>query len=99
MESKTNYTIVGVVVLILMAGLLSTGLWLSVGFNQKSYTNYTVYLHEAAAGLSEDAPVKFNGVQVGSVKEIKLNKNDPRQVEITLSIEEGTPITTSTSAT
>lgn len=99
MESKTNYTIVGVIVLILTAGLLSAGLWLSVGFNQKVYTSYTVYLHEAAAGLTEDSPVKFNGVQVGFVKSIKLNKNDPRQVEITLSIEENTPITTSTSAT
>ena len=99
MESKTNYTIVGVVVLILTAGLLSAGLWLSVGFNQKVYTSYTVYLHEAAAGLTDDSPVKFNGVQVGFVKSIKLNKNDPRQVEITLSIEENTPITTSTSAT
>lgn len=99
LESKTNYTIVGLVVLILVAGLLSAGLWLSVGFNQKKYTLYTVYLHESAAGLSQDAPVKFNGVQVGFVKKIKLNNNDPRQVEITLNIEEGTPITTSTSAT
>lgn len=99
MEAKTNYTIVGVVVLILLVGLLSAMLWLSVGFNQKSYSLYTVYLHEAASGLSKDAPVKYNGVQVGYVKEIKLNENDPRQVEITLSIEDGTPITTSTSAT
>jgi phospholipid/cholesterol/gamma-HCH transport system substrate-binding protein len=86
-------------VLILSAGLLSAGLWLSVGFNQKTYSLYTVYLHEAASGLSEESPVKYNGVQVGFVKSIKINKNDPRQVEITLSIEEGTPITTSTSAT
>ncbi len=99
MEEKTNYTIVGVVVLILTVGLLSTMLWLSVGFNQKTYTLYTVYLHEPASGLSKDAPVKYNGVQVGYVHEIKLNKNDPRQVEILLSIEKGTPITTSTSAT
>lgn len=89
----------GLVVLFLVAGLLSAGLWLSVGFNQKQYNSYTVYLHESAAGLSQDAPVKFNGVQVGFVKKIKLNNNDPRQVEITLSVEEGTPITTSTSAT
>lgn len=89
----------GVVVLLLTAGLLSTGLWLSVGFNQKVYNSYTVYLHEAAAGLTQDAAVKYNGVQVGTVKTIKLNKSDPRQVEITLNIEEGTPITTSTSAT
>lgn len=99
MEAKTNYTIVGLIVLILAAGLLSTGLWLSVGFNQKTYLPYTVYFHESVAGLSQDAAVKYNGVQVGHVKKIKLNNNDPRQVEITLDIEEGTPITTSTSAT
>lgn len=86
-------------VLLLLAALLSTVLWLSVGFNEKIYSTYIVYLHEAAAGLSPDSPVKFNGVQVGYVKAIKLNKNDPRQVEIWLSIEEGTPITDSTSAT
>ncbi|KTC88592.1 MlaD family protein [Fluoribacter dumoffii] len=99
MESKTNYTIVGVVVLILLVGLVTTMLWLSVGFNQKKYTTYTVYMHEAAAGLTQDAPVKYNGVQVGYVKEIRLNQNDPRQVEILLDIEEGTPVTTSTYAT
>ncbi|HAT8179520.1 TPA: MCE family protein [Legionella pneumophila] len=99
MESKTNYTIVGLVVLILTAGLLSAGLWLSVGFNKKEYTSYTVYLKESVSGLSIESPVKFNGVQVGYVKEIKLNKNDPRQVELLLNIEKSTPITTSTSAT
>lgn len=99
MEAKTNYTLVGVIVLVLSAALLSAMLWLSVGFNQKTYVTYTVYLHEAAAGLSEDSAVKYNGVQVGFVKKIKLNKRDPRQVEILLDIQEGTPITTSTSAT
>lgn len=99
MEAKTNYTIVGVVVLILLVGLITTMLWLSIGFNQKKYTTYTVYMHEAASGLTQDAPVKYNGVQVGYVKEIRLNQNDPRQVEILLDIEEGTPVTTSTFAT
>lgn len=89
----------GFIVLFLTAGLLSAALWLSVGFNQKTYLTYTVYLHEAASGLSEESPVKYNGVQVGYVKAIKLNVTDPRQVEILLNIQEGTPITTSTSAT
>lgn len=99
METKTNYTVVGIAVLVLMVGLLSAMLWLSVGFNQKKYSIYAVYMHEAASGLSQDAPVKYNGVQVGYVRQIKLNQNDPRQVEILLDIEQGTPITTSTSAT
>jgi phospholipid/cholesterol/gamma-HCH transport system substrate-binding protein len=99
LETKTNYTIVGVAVLTLVVGLVVTMLWLSVGFNQKKYNIYTVYMHEAASGLTQDAPVKYNGVQVGYVKEIRLNQNDPRQVEILMSIEDGTPITTSTFAT
>jgi phospholipid/cholesterol/gamma-HCH transport system substrate-binding protein len=99
LEAKTNYTVVGVIVLVLIGGLLSTALWLSVGFNQKEYSFYTVYLSESVAGLSEQSPVKYNGVQVGFVKKIQLNTNDPRQVEITLSIEKRIPITTSTNAT
>lgn len=99
MEAKTNYTIVGLMVIILSAGLLSVGLWLSVGFNQKHYTFYTVYLSESVAGLNQESPVKYNGVQVGFVKDIELNTNDPRQVELTLAVEEDIPITTSTTAT
>lgn len=99
MESKTNYTLVGLVILILMVGLLSAILWLSVGFNQKQYSFYTVYLAESVSGLGEQSAVKFNGVQVGFVKKIQLDKHDPRKVQLTLSIEKDIPITVSTSAT
>ncbi|KTD17479.1 MlaD family protein [Legionella jordanis] len=99
MEAKVNYTVVGIIVLVLIAGLIASGLWLSVGFEQKKYNVYEVYMHEAVSGLSNEAAVKFNGVQVGFVKAIELNQTDPQQVKLLLSIEEGTPITTSTSAT
>lgn len=99
MESKTNYTLVGLTVLILTTGLLSVALWLSIGFDRKKYELYTVYMHEAASGLSEDSVVKYNGVKVGIVNNIELNQFDPQEVKIQLKIEEGTPITTSTHAT
>lgn len=99
MESKANYTVVGLVVLILSSGLLATALWLSVGFDQKKYNTYMVYLDEAASGLSEESAVKYNGVAVGYVQKIELNKEDPQQVILILSIEAGTPVTVSTYAT
>lgn len=99
MESKANYTVVGLTVLILFAGLLSATLWLSVGFDRKRYDIYTVYLPEPVSGLSDDSPVKFNGVKVGLVHKIELNQVDPQQVKVQLLIEEATPITTSTQAT
>ena len=99
MESKTNYTIVGLIVLILGAGLIAAAIWLSVGFDHKKYNTYAVYMPEAVSGLSDDSVVKFNGVKIGFVKKIELSQFDPRQVKILLEIEEGVPITTTTQAT
>ena len=99
MESKTNYTVVGLVVLILAATLFSAGLWLSVGFDRKKYDLYTVYVREPVTGLSDESLVKYNGVRVGLVSKIGINQFDPQQVKLELKIEEGTPITTSTQAT
>lgn len=99
MEAKTNYTIVGLAVLILSTALLASMLWLSVGFDKKRYNIYAVYVREAVSGLNIDSPVKYNGVQVGSVYKIALSRVDPQQVVLLLNIEEGTPITTSTRAT
>lgn len=99
MEAKTNYTLVGLAVILLTLALLTSALWLSVGFDQKKYRIYMVNIHEAVSGLSEESPVKFNGVQVGSVLKIQLNRTDPQEVKILLNIVDGTPITTSTTAT
>ena len=99
MESKTNYKIVGTTVLILTAGLIIAGLWLSVGFDRKKYNLYTVYMYESVAGLSEESLVKYNGVKVGVVGDISLSQFDPQQVRVVLKIAEGTPITTTTRAT
>lgn len=99
MESKTNYSVVGFVVIILMLGLLTAGLWLSVGFDQRTYNTYIVYIRESVAGLGEESLVKYNGVKVGMISNIELSQTDPEQVKILLKIEAGTPITTSTYAT
>ena len=97
MESKTNYTAVGIAVVLMLFGLISVALWLSEGFNRKTYHNYLVFMQEAVSGLSEGSLVKYNGVKVGLVKSIILDKN-PRLVELILEIEEGTPITVDTVA-
>ncbi len=99
MESKTNYTMVGLTVLILTAGLITAGLWLSIGFDRKVYNLYTVYMSESVSGLSEESPVRYNGVKVGMVRQVKLSRSDPQQVKIIIKVEQGTPITTSTRAT
>ena len=99
MESKTNYFIVGITVLILAAGLLVSAIWLSTGFDKKQYYTYIVYMREAVSGLTNESPVKYNGVKVGFISQIELNEIDPEQVKLLIQVEDGTPITASTKAT
>lgn len=99
MEAKSNYMLVGLTVLILAAALLSASLWLSVGFDKKSYRTYLTYLDEPASGLTEESAVKYNGVRVGRVNSIELNHQNPEQVILVLEIDKEVPITESTVAT
>jgi phospholipid/cholesterol/gamma-HCH transport system substrate-binding protein len=98
LESKSHYTLIGIAVLLLTAGLIITALWLSVGFDQKQYDRYIIYINEPVSGLSDDSPVKYNGVRVGYIEDISLSEANPQQVKITVNIAQGIPITMGTQA-
>ncbi len=99
MDSKVNYTIVGLFVILLGAALVVLIFWLTSLKHREVYDVYIVYMHEEVSGLSVQSPVRYNGVKVGYVQSIQLNPKDPQQVMLVLKIQEGTPITTSTIAT
>jgi phospholipid/cholesterol/gamma-HCH transport system substrate-binding protein len=51
---------------------------------------YTIVFSETVSGLEVGAPVKLLGVRVGRVESIRVRKAD--EVEVAVSLEEGTPI-------
>ncbi len=99
MDTKAHYTLIGLAVVILLASLVTGILWLSVGLDRPVYHIYQVYMNQNISGLNQEASVKFNGVDVGYVRSMTLNPKNPQEVIINLDIKQGTPITTSTSAT
>jgi phospholipid/cholesterol/gamma-HCH transport system substrate-binding protein len=93
-----NYTAVGFFVLVFALLLLIIIYWLSAG-RHKSYNTYVIYFKEPVSGLNIESPVKFNGVDVGYVKEINLETDDPQEVKVIVKIDSSIPITQSTVAT
>lgn len=88
-----NYALVGAFVLLLGAVLVAGALWLaSGGAFQKKYDLYLAVEEESVAGLNLNAPVKFNGVDVGKVREIEIDPKNPERVNLLFAIERGTPI-------
>ena len=94
-----NDSLVGAFVLLLGAVLIGGVLWIASGGSmQKKHDLYAVIEEESVAGLSVNAPVKYNGVDVGKVHDIRLDPADPERVRLTLAIQRGTPIKVDTVA-
>jgi phospholipid/cholesterol/gamma-HCH transport system substrate-binding protein len=80
-------------VLVLGAVLIAGALWLASGgaFKQK-YDLYLAVSDESVSGLNLNAPVKYNGVDVGKVRDIRLDPRNQSRVNLLFAIEQGTPI-------
>jgi len=92
-ESKVNYSLVGGFVLVLGTALIAGVLWLASGGGfQKKTDLYMALVNESVAGLNLNALVKYRGVDVGKVREIGLNPENPEQVRLIFAIDRGTPV-------
>jgi phospholipid/cholesterol/gamma-HCH transport system substrate-binding protein len=93
METKVNMPLVGAFVLAMGAALIAGVLWLaSGGMWQQQYDLYLAVEEESVAGLNLNAPVKYNGVEIGKVHSITLDPQDPQRVNLLLAIVQGAPI-------
>ena len=88
-----NFALVGAFVLGLGALLVAGVLWLAAGGAwQTQYDVYQAIEEESVAGLNLNAPVKYNGVDVGKVQAIALDHTNPNTVNLFFAIQRGTPV-------
>lgn len=98
METNVNYTIVGAFIILLVTAIVLAVIWLSSGFSFEEYNTYKVYMQESVSGLAIDSPVEFNGVTMGKILNIKLDKHNPNVVEIYIDVKRSAPVTKGTVA-
>ncbi len=89
---------VGTFVLCGTAVIIGIWLWFSAS-NRQDYDVYRVVFHEPVDGLTTNSVVKYNGVEIGKVKEIQLNESDPSSIFVDINVLQDTPIAVSTYAT
>ena len=98
MEPKVSYVVVGAFVAVFGAILIVIVLWLVRGGPEKTYRSYYAYFGESVSGVSENSVVKYKGITVGRVKNMRLDPENPERVRLVLDIAEGTPIKQNTFA-
>ncbi len=92
METKANYLAVGAFVLLVIAGLFGFVLWLGKGEIDREVDRYVVYFRGSVSGLTDSSTVRYRGVPVGSVSDIRIDPDNSEQVRVMIEVKRDTPV-------
>jgi len=96
METNARYLWVGLFALVAIVAGFAFVYWLnnSNGLGKRAY--YRIRFENTVSGLQRGAAVRFDGVRVGEVIGVRLDKADPQQVVATIAVDRDTPLRTDT---
>lgn len=99
METKANYAIVGFFTVFVIAAAFGFVYWMSQYGRSGEMVELVVNIPGSANGLSVGSPVRFNGINVGSVRSLAIDANDPRYSIAITEVSADAPVLKSTKAT
>lgn len=98
MEREANYAAVGAFVLVVALVAALFVYWYSGTRVHRTYDRYEIYFNGSVSGLEQGAAVRYLGVRVGRVVEMRIDPRDAGRVEVIAAIESTTPISARTLA-
>jgi len=97
METDKRYFIEGLFIIGLLVGMALFFVWLA-NSGKRDDVLYRIHFAESVSGLSLGDSVKFHGVDVGTVRKMELDRDDPRRVEVDIKLRKEAPVKTDTRA-
>jgi len=95
METEGRYTLVGTLVLAVVAVMAAALVWLAGAADRIAYQTYTLYFEKQSLdGLAVGSPVKMRGIKVGIVDGYRFARGGDEAVSVTARIDEGVPVHT-----
>jgi len=99
MEPEAKYTLVGSAVLVLLALVAATVVWLASASRATDVQRYTIYFaRQSLEGLQERSDVRMKGIRVGAVTGFSFAPDRPGTVRVVIGIDPTAPVKESTSA-
>lgn len=96
MENRSHAFIAGLFALLLGAAAVIAYFWFRG--SDEDLREYIVVTRHNIGGLNPQAQVRFRGIRVGKVREIKLDPSDQANILLTIAVKEDTPLTKGTVA-
>ncbi len=99
METRAHHLLIGSFVLVFVAAMVMFTLWLAKVREDAEIARYNIYFTGSVAGLGVGGDVRFNGIKVGSVSQIVIDRDDTSRVRVTVEVDADTPIREDSEAT
>src|SRR6266511_791600 len=97
METDKHYFVEGLFIIGIAVAAAFFSVWL-VSSGHRDDVLYRIHFTESVSGLAIGDPVKFHGVDIGSVKTMTLDPADPRKVQVDVRLRKEAPVKTDTKA-
>lgn len=98
METDRHYFFEGLFLIGFSIAIAVFAVWLGKS-GSRDDVSYRIHFAESVSGMSVGDLVKYHGVDVGAVKTIALGPDDPRKVEVDVSLRKDAPVKADTRAT
>src|SRR5688572_31892409 len=96
MENRAHALAAGIFTLLLAIGAVAAALWFSGEAIETD--EYRLISRYPVSGLNPQALVRYRGLMVGKVVDIRFDPSEPRTILIDISVRSGTPVTQGTYA-
>jgi phospholipid/cholesterol/gamma-HCH transport system substrate-binding protein len=88
METRAHYVAVGAFVLAMILLAFVAVLWLGRVQLSQELARYYVFFKGSVNGLSKGAAVQYNGIPVGRVVDVRVDRQNIEQIQVTMEIDE-----------
>jgi phospholipid/cholesterol/gamma-HCH transport system substrate-binding protein len=97
METDRRYFFEGLFIIGLALAAALFFVWLA-NTGRRDDVTYRIHFAESVSGLALGDPVKYRGVDVGMVKAMVIDPDDPRRVQVDVRLRKQAPVKTDTKA-
>ncbi len=98
METKANHVLIGTVTLLGLVLVVVLGLWSASYRADRAWQEFEIHFSQAVTGLASGSVVQYNGINVGSVRDLFLDPEDPSRVIAVVRVEADAPVRQDTTA-
>jgi phospholipid/cholesterol/gamma-HCH transport system substrate-binding protein len=98
METRASHIAVGTFVLLLLLGLAGFVVWISKFQTEADLQRYDILFEESVTGLELDSNVRYRGVPVGRVRDIRIDPENIERIRVTIEVRGDTPVKVDTKA-